>query len=88
MFLFHWSFPDCLHGFHNVINATAIILGQHRLDEEPGVVVSLGDLDMVHAEHVLLEGAVLDEAVVAVGAHVLLLARMGHPVVSVGHELV
>ena len=61
-----------------------VLLREHRLDEELGVVLPLGDLDPVDAEDVLLEGAVLDEAVAAVRAHVLLLARVRHPVVPKG----
>ena len=64
-----------------LVDDPSILLCEHGLDEELGVVLPLGDLDPVDAEDVLLEGAVLDEAVAAVRAHVLLLARVRHPVV-------
>ena len=48
--------------------------------------MALGNLDSVHAEHVFLEGAVLNEAVVAVGAHVLLFTSVCHTVVPAVHE--
>ena len=64
-----------------LVDDPSILLREYRLDEELGVVLPLGDLDPVDAEDVLLEGAVLDEAVAAVRAHVLLLARVRHTVV-------
>ena len=79
-FSFSWPFSDCCIDVPHIVAAG--FLGQHRLYEEPGVVVSLGYLDAVHAEDVLLEGTVLDEAVAAVGTDVVLLARLGHGVVS------
>ena len=51
------------------------------LDEGPDV--APGDLHAVHLQDVPPERAALDEAVPAEGAHVGLLACVGHPVVSV-----